>query len=613
MLLENVNYHNNLPFSISFSNVSEEDFHYHKEMEMLLILRGTTNCKIHNVSYALNEGDILIVDTQDLHRIFDSSDDILMLVMYVDLGFFTDLYPNIDYMIFACEDYGKSSTLKYQDLQKKVSILKHHIAKTMLTYINEKNNSSILMECINDLIFTLVNQFQGFFIEDNKFKADHGDINDIDLKRLYIIIKYIYLNYDKKITLDDLADIVHLNPYYISHLIKNTSGLNFQNFLNYVRVEYAEKHLVENKLTLTQISEFCGFSSLAYFNKCFKIWHNITPAQYRKQLCPCERTFHKPFSEETALSLLKPYITSYNSQKSNEILSKSSHHIFIPVKYKYLVGKNFEKTFPLKIILTSDEDVFMLNYQKEKLKELLPFCIMLDSQIFKNVLNKQKVLNTLSTLQSLGFPLQIACSNEEIDRKTENIIKTLGIPITTYMCNIINDKVEDDQTVSSALRNIIRTSQSGIRLSGQSKALFTTEGLITPFFSVYSMFSQIKGVLTEQRDQYMIIKNNKSIYILIFQEDTDSKLKAHIHIKDIRGKGFIVEKKYTKEQNCYQTLRTLNNPSIIVDSMKAHINAISSGTLKLSSFDVKDSFDINFDIGPDALTFIEIFASSTGL
>ena len=84
---------------------------------MLLALKGTTKCQIHNVLYTLKEGDLLIVDTTDMHRI-DSSEDILMLDMYINLQFFTDLYPDIDYMIFACEDYRKSSTLKYQDLQK---------------------------------------------------------------------------------------------------------------------------------------------------------------------------------------------------------------------------------------------------------------------------------------------------------------------------------------------------------------------------------------------------------------------------------------------------------------------------------------------------------------
>ena len=189
------------------------------------------------------------------------------------------------------------------------------------------------------LFSPLVNQFQGFFIEDNKFKADYGSPNDIDLSRLYKIIKYIYLNYDQRITLEDLSNVVYLNPYYISHLIKNTSGLSFQNFLNYIRLEHAEKLLVENKLTLTQISQACGFSSLAYFNKCFKAWYDMTPAEYRANLKPCERSYHGPFSEKRRNCTVGALSSPQPLREAASTWAVSSHHIFIPVKYSCRSGK----------------------------------------------------------------------------------------------------------------------------------------------------------------------------------------------------------------------------------------------------------------------------------
>ena len=619
MLLETVEYKSDLPFTISFSNVAEEYFHYHNEMEMLFALKGTTKCQIHNVLYTLKEGDLLIVDTTDMHRIFDSSEDILMLDMYINLQFFTDLYPDIDYMIFACEDYRKSSTLKYQDLQKKVSVLKHYVAKTALTYFNEPNNHPLLMECINDLVFTLVNQFQGFFIEDNKFKADHGSPNDIDLSRLYKIIKYIYLNYGQRITLKDLSNVVYLNPYYISHLIKNTSGLSFQNFLNYIRLEHAEKLLVENKLTLTQISQACGFSSLAYFNKCFKAWYDMTPAEYRANLKPCERSYHGPFSEQDAIALLEPYLLSA-PQRSSEHLAKSSHHIFIPVKYSYRSGKNIKKAFPLKIRLASGEDMFMLNYQKDKILELNPKSMVVDYQLLAGK-SKQEVMSILHALQTLNLPLQVAIAGQSIDRESESIIKSLGIPLVSHDKAIEDgekDSLKDSlkepnpveivesNTVCAALAHILDNPLKSIRLTGQPAALFTPEGLLTPFYFAYSIISQISGAITEHRDQYMIVKNKKTVYLLIFQTDDNSKLKVHIHINGIRGKRYSIERNFTKEHNCFETLKALKNPPVLTDSIKSHIDTISAGTVRLSCVEAKERLDLNFDMEPESLVFIEI-------
>ena len=172
-------------------------------------------------------------------------------------------------MIFTCEDCGIESEQKKQEMQNKLAFLKRQLAEIMMIILKDGKNHSLIMEKLGDLIFIMVNQFQGFFIENNQFRSNENQISRLDMDRLYRIIKYIYLNYDTKITLEDLANLEHLSSYYISHLIKDNLGLSFQNFLNYVRVEFAERFLAEGKLTLTQISEYCGFSSSAYFNKCF--------------------------------------------------------------------------------------------------------------------------------------------------------------------------------------------------------------------------------------------------------------------------------------------------------------------------------------------------------
>ncbi|NLB24592.1 MAG: hypothetical protein GX828_04030, partial [Clostridiales bacterium] len=130
MLLEFTDFQKDVPYRAQFINVAQEDFHFHDELEIILVLKGTTHCKIHNVLYNLKASDVLIVDTTDMHRIFGTSKDAIILSMHIDVEFFLDLYPSIDYMIFACEDYSKTSSLKYRDLQKKVSVLKSNIAKT---------------------------------------------------------------------------------------------------------------------------------------------------------------------------------------------------------------------------------------------------------------------------------------------------------------------------------------------------------------------------------------------------------------------------------------------------------------------------------------------------
>lgn len=64
-------------------------------------------------------------------------------------------------------------------------------------------------------------------------------------------------------------------------------------------------------LTLTEICETCGFSSLAYFSKYFSFWHSKTPVQYRKDLLACARKYRRSFSESAGTDLLLKLNDSY--------------------------------------------------------------------------------------------------------------------------------------------------------------------------------------------------------------------------------------------------------------------------------------------------------------
>lgn len=77
---------------------------------------GSPHYKIHHVNYSLTEGQIIIVDSSDLHRIFHSSDDALMLTIQVDLAYFSNTYPAFDSSIFVCEIPDVKDPHEYQEL-----------------------------------------------------------------------------------------------------------------------------------------------------------------------------------------------------------------------------------------------------------------------------------------------------------------------------------------------------------------------------------------------------------------------------------------------------------------------------------------------------------------
>lgn len=94
-------------------------------------------------------------------------------------------------------------------------------------------------------------------------------------------IRYISQNFSKSLTLDEVADHVHLNPAYFSTLFKQSTGSSFKEYLNMVRIEESKRLLSNTDYSIIDISLATGFEDQSYFSKVFKKYTGLTPKQYR--------------------------------------------------------------------------------------------------------------------------------------------------------------------------------------------------------------------------------------------------------------------------------------------------------------------------------------------
>lgn len=93
--------------------------------------------------------------------------------------------------------------------------------------------------------------------------------------------RYIEENYSDAITLDKLAEVAHVNKYYLSHSFKKEFGTSPIDYLMKRRIIESKALLSSTDFTLTQIAEQIGFCSLAYFSKSFRKVEGMSPTQYR--------------------------------------------------------------------------------------------------------------------------------------------------------------------------------------------------------------------------------------------------------------------------------------------------------------------------------------------
>ena len=94
-------------------------------------------------------------------------------------------------------------------------------------------------------------------------------------------IAYMKQHFDSPITLQETAGYVDLNPSYFSTLFKQSCGLSFKEYLNYIRIEESKKLLTSTDRSILDIAIDIGFEDQSYFTKVFKKYTGLTPKQYR--------------------------------------------------------------------------------------------------------------------------------------------------------------------------------------------------------------------------------------------------------------------------------------------------------------------------------------------
>lgn len=93
--------------------------------------------------------------------------------------------------------------------------------------------------------------------------------------------RYIDLHFKEALTLDQLAEEVHMNKYHLSHSFKREYGVSPINYLISRRIEESKYLLIETDLSMSQIAQLLGFSSLSYFSQVFRKSQGSSPMEFR--------------------------------------------------------------------------------------------------------------------------------------------------------------------------------------------------------------------------------------------------------------------------------------------------------------------------------------------
>lgn len=119
-----------------------------------------------------------------------------------------------------------------------------------------------------------------------KLLASQGYVNslrNVENKTLDTIHAYIFNNFNKSITLEDVAKVANMNTSAFSRFFKRVNRKTFSRYLAEIRIGYACKLLLENKYNISGVCYESGFQNISNFNRQFKLIMNKTPSSYLKE------------------------------------------------------------------------------------------------------------------------------------------------------------------------------------------------------------------------------------------------------------------------------------------------------------------------------------------
>lgn len=277
MLKEKSFYKEGLPVNVITANIMEYPIHFHDDIEVVYVLEGSVGLKNGYYTYVLNQGDIFIINDREIHSFNHTDQPNMVMMLQMDISFFSKYYGNLKNSFFVTDMKDESD--------ENLEALRTILGRIMLDILDKGYGYEYkVIEGTHNLLANLLANFQYFTMEDGKFVNEAKNIgNKVLAGRLNRITDYMYENYSRRLTLNEIAEQEHLSIYYLSHVIKEATGLSFQELLSFIRVEESEKLLLGTNKKIGAISEESGFSAIRYYIKYFTKWFGMHPLEYRKK------------------------------------------------------------------------------------------------------------------------------------------------------------------------------------------------------------------------------------------------------------------------------------------------------------------------------------------
>jgi len=255
-------------------------WHYHPEYELLLITKGFGTRMVGDHFEEFAEGDLVLLGGNLPHawisdRHFEKSaesDACESIYIQFRKSVFGTHFIDIPEMesiriVLDKAERGLKITGKQKD----------DIRKEMLE-LNRKTPLEQLLVLIRLLDLIQKSDYQ---LLASKSYCQQGIFHSDKMTQAH---KYIMQHFKREINVNDCAAHIGMTTTSFCRFFKKQTNVTFSVYLNYLRINLAQKFLRQTTMPVKEIAFECGFDSVVYFNQKFKLLTGRSPGDYRKSI-----------------------------------------------------------------------------------------------------------------------------------------------------------------------------------------------------------------------------------------------------------------------------------------------------------------------------------------
>jgi AraC-like DNA-binding protein len=256
-------------------------WHYHQEVELIHFRKGEGTQFVGDSIRHFKHGDVVLVGSGLPHY-----------WRFNDVYFDENIPSSVDIRVcHFCENFWGEQFLQLPENIKIKNVLEK--AKLGLQITGKTRN--VVAEFLDVLLHTegphrimLLTQALTAIADCQQLQPLSSigfkhELPENENDRINAIYDFSLKNFKRPIQLDEIASVANISPNSFCRYFKSKTRKTFSQFLIEVRVGYACKLLIENKMSIKQLCFESGFNNFTSFHKYFKLITGKSPLNYQKE------------------------------------------------------------------------------------------------------------------------------------------------------------------------------------------------------------------------------------------------------------------------------------------------------------------------------------------